>query len=141
MNRNRELKDRWASHGLHCDTYGPGDGKSRYRFFLRPTDYFARKGLFTAVGRAAAETFAEGFIQGLAAREGQSATPINVEVTISGAVVQHVNVPEGVEVIVRDYDVHDIALGFDIRTDEHGDRYEHMRFGQEADGSEGGTEP
>jgi hypothetical protein len=53
-----------------------------------------------------------------------------VEITISGGVVQYVEFPHGVRVIVRDYDVegNDEAEEFDIRRDESGDAYQHMEF-------------
>jgi hypothetical protein len=44
-----------------------------------------------------------------------------VTVTVEGGVVQHVAVPLGVRVVVRDYDVD--AEDLDLSTDGNGDRY------------------
>ena len=43
-----------------------------------------------------------------------------VRVTVSGGVIQHVEVPEGVTVIVRDYDV-DGVEPYLLQHDENGD--------------------
>lgn len=45
-----------------------------------------------------------------------------VRVTVEGGVVQHVEVPEGVQVIVQDYDV-DRTEADQLTQDEHGDAY------------------
>ena len=45
-----------------------------------------------------------------------------VRVTVEGGVVQHVEVPEGVHVIVRDYDV-DGTEEDQLEQDENGDHF------------------
>ena len=45
-----------------------------------------------------------------------------VRVTVEGGVVQHVEVPEGVQVIVRDYDV-DGTEEDQLEHDENGDHF------------------
>lgn len=45
-----------------------------------------------------------------------------VRVTVEGGVVQHVEVPSGVTVVVRDYDV-DSCDEIDLERDANGDRY------------------
>jgi hypothetical protein len=59
-----ELRYNASRVGLFIDSYSPGDGVTRYRFFLQPTDYFAGDGIYTALGKKEAETFVNGFIQG-----------------------------------------------------------------------------
>lgn len=49
---------------LFVDTYAPGDGVMRYRFFTTPTDYFAGNGIYTALGRSEAVLFVTGFCMG-----------------------------------------------------------------------------
>ena len=44
-----------------------------------------------------------------------------VHITVEGGVVQHVEVPKGVQVIVRDYDVDGAEEG--LEEDENGDNY------------------
>jgi hypothetical protein len=44
-----------------------------------------------------------------------------VHITVEGGVVQHVAVPLGVQVVVRDYDVD--SDDSDLSTDDNGDRY------------------
>jgi hypothetical protein len=46
---------------------------------------------------------------------------LTVNITIEGGVIQHVNCPPGVSVIVRDYDVDD--QDGDVFEDEIGDKY------------------
>ena len=60
----QELREHAKRVGLYIDTYSPGDGVTRYRFFLEPTDYFAGNGIYTALGRKEANTFVRGFVQG-----------------------------------------------------------------------------
>jgi hypothetical protein len=62
--RLEALKADAAIHGLYLDTYGPGDGVIRYRFFTEPADYFAGDGVYTALGYAEALTFVRGFAAG-----------------------------------------------------------------------------
>ena len=45
-----------------------------------------------------------------------------VRVTVEGGVVQHVEVPEGVQVVVRDYDVEGTD-GDEREQDENGDHF------------------
>jgi len=62
-----EMQERALNVGLFIDTWSPGDGATRYRFFTEPVDYFAGQvghpyGLFTALGLKEAVTFAKGWI-------------------------------------------------------------------------------
>lgn len=52
--------------GLYCTTYSPGDGYTRYRFSREDGDYFAVRGIYTALGRKDALTWLEGYRQGRA---------------------------------------------------------------------------
>ncbi len=45
-----------------------------------------------------------------------------IRVTVEGGVVQHVEVPEGVQVIVRDYDVEGTDAD-ELEQDENGDQF------------------
>lgn len=45
-----------------------------------------------------------------------------VRITVEGGVVQHVEFPPGVTVVVRDYDVDSCDMD-DLERDENGDRY------------------
>ncbi len=45
-----------------------------------------------------------------------------VRVTVEGGVVQHVDVPQGVQVVVRDYDV-DGCEADQLEQDENGDQF------------------
>lgn len=45
-----------------------------------------------------------------------------VRVTIEGGVVQHVDVPEGVQVVVRDYDVDGTDVS-ELEQDENSDHF------------------
>ena len=64
----------------------------------------------------------------------------HVIIVVSGGAVQGVSAPPGVRVIIRDYDVEtEHAEGFDIRTDENGEAYQHMEFVQDGPGE--GAEP
>ena len=65
-----------------------------------------------------------------------------VRITVSGGVVQHVEAPPGIHVVVRDYDVDERDCeGIDIRRDENNDPYQRMHFGTGCDGqtSDAGT--
>ncbi len=58
-----------------------------------------------------------------------------VQITVSGGVVQHVEAPPGIMVVVRDYDVDERDCeGIDIRRDENNDLYQRMQFGAICDG-------
>ncbi len=73
--------------GYSIETYSPGDGVTRYRFFKDASphqDYFGPdNGVYTALGYAQAETFAEGLLheaprqtrEAFRAREDRSARP------------------------------------------------------------------
>ena len=45
-----------------------------------------------------------------------------VRVTVEGGVVQHVEVPEGMQVVVRDYDVDGTDVS-ELEQDENGDHF------------------
>lgn len=51
--------------GLHVETWSPGDGVTRYRFFSEPADYFGGSDnikLYTALGIKEASTWLLGYI-------------------------------------------------------------------------------
>lgn len=50
---------RWC--GVNVETYSPGDGVTRYRFFIEPTDYFAGSGMGTVLGLKDAVTWLRGY--------------------------------------------------------------------------------
>lgn len=56
-----ELRDLATQAGLFIDSYSPGDGITRYRFFIRESDYFAGDGIFTALGLKEAMIFIRGY--------------------------------------------------------------------------------
>lgn len=56
-----ELRKAAVKVGLHVETYSPGDGVKRYRFFDKPTDYDAGRGFFTAYGKGEAVAFLLGW--------------------------------------------------------------------------------
>ena len=65
----REIRKTATELGLYCDTYAPGDGVRRYRFFDKPSDYFGPwNGIYTAMGSAEASTFLTGYAQGRASK-------------------------------------------------------------------------
>ena len=45
-----------------------------------------------------------------------------INITVEGGVIQHVECPEGVQVVVRDYDT-DGVPNDQLRQDDNGDRY------------------
>jgi len=47
---------------------------------------------------------------------------LTIRVTVEGGVVQHIDVPEGIQVIVADYDV-DGSDSDDLKTDDNGDQF------------------
>ena len=57
-----KLERKAREAGLYVDSYSPGDGVTRYRFFGKPMDYFAGRGLFTALGKKEAETWLDGYV-------------------------------------------------------------------------------
>ena len=61
MNTRREMLRRAELLGLYVDSYSPGDGVTRYRFFTEETDYFAGDGVGTALGVKDAMTFLDGY--------------------------------------------------------------------------------
>jgi len=65
-----------------------------------------------------------------------------VEIIISGGAVQDVVCPQGVQVIIRDYDVegvHESNTSWDIRRDGEGYLYQRMEFRHPKD--EAGSKP
>lgn len=86
MTRLDDLRASVEPLGFTVDTYSPGDGVTRYRFFrLEPTaplgtfklpehdgrhNYFGANGIFTALGFGEASTFARGLAHGATRHEG-----------------------------------------------------------------------
>lgn len=64
----KEIEEKARVAGLYVDSYSPGDRVTRYRFFLKPMDFFAGDGIYTALGAKEAKTFIAGFAQGRFAR-------------------------------------------------------------------------
>jgi len=69
----KEIQKAAKNVGLHCGTWSPGDGTTRYRFFAGPTakenSYFGPgHGIYTALGAKEASTFIAGFALGLGYR-------------------------------------------------------------------------
>lgn len=62
--RLQELQDYCKRFKLYVARYSPGDGITRYRFFLYNTDYFSGHGKYTALGLKEAWTYARGFADG-----------------------------------------------------------------------------
>jgi hypothetical protein len=64
MTRLAHLEDSCERAGLKVDTWSPGDGVTRYRFFLandsQGSDYFGGRGIFTALGLKEAFAFVNG---------------------------------------------------------------------------------
>jgi hypothetical protein len=61
----QELRDVARRGGFDFDTYSPGDGVTRYRFFPDPGhDYFSGDGDYTALGYAEAMAYARGRLTG-----------------------------------------------------------------------------
>ena len=62
--RREHLEDSCERAGLKVDTWSPGDGMTRYRFFLagdlQGYDYFGGRGIFTALGIKEAFAFVNG---------------------------------------------------------------------------------
>ena len=51
--------------GMSVDRYNPGGVTTRYKFFTElGRDYFSGGGIFTAMGKGDADTFAAGLVQG-----------------------------------------------------------------------------
>ncbi len=69
-----DVRDYADDVGLLCKTYNPGDGQTRYRFFVRADcppgqSYFGpRDGLFTTLGPARAMIFLAGYAKGKSAK-------------------------------------------------------------------------
>lgn len=63
MSPSQILKHLLQHSGLQLDTRSIGDGFTRYRFFRsdEEADYFRSEGIFTAIGRAEAITFLQGY--------------------------------------------------------------------------------
>ena len=68
MEKYNRFQDLLKRSKLFCDTYSPGDGITRYRFFSTSRDYFrdyfSADGLYTALGRKEAITFLDGVVTG-----------------------------------------------------------------------------
>ena len=70
----KEIEETCQRIGLHVDTWSPGDGVTRYRFWNRgvmdtPAEelcYFSCNGIYTALGLAEACTFVAGYQHGRA---------------------------------------------------------------------------
>jgi hypothetical protein len=62
----KQLEDYCESNEIFMDTYSPGDGVTRYRFFNRAgNDYFGpANGCFTALGIKEATAYAVGRAHG-----------------------------------------------------------------------------
>lgn len=76
MDERRTRKDierRAAGLDLVVRTWAPGDGRTRYRFFVKRThgnpDYFEGSGVATALGVKDADTWLDGYMVGY--REGR----------------------------------------------------------------------
>ncbi len=61
-----EFIEEARENGIFVDTYSPGDGITRYRFFKNPgNDYFGPdNGIYTALGRNEAVIFLTGWAMG-----------------------------------------------------------------------------
>jgi hypothetical protein len=46
----RDILRSWERAGIYVATWSPGDGTTRYKFFLEPLDYFEGDGLAVVVG-------------------------------------------------------------------------------------------
>ena len=71
MTKRQELEETCREAGITFDTYSPGDGVTRYKFFREPgSGYFGpHDGFHTSLGLSEALTFAEGYLLGRAARD------------------------------------------------------------------------
>lgn len=66
MTRLDQFKKDCELAGFYVNTYSPGDGVTRYRFFSKPSDYFGpESGDYTALGFKEADTYAIGRIHGV----------------------------------------------------------------------------
>ena len=62
MKSRQNLETRARQVGVNVDTYSPGDGVTRYRFFINgEKDYFEAGGVYTALGFKEAETWLAGY--------------------------------------------------------------------------------
>ncbi len=69
MGRKEVLRSECEAHGFTVDWYSPGDGVTRYRFFVAEdtrNDYFSAHGDFTALGWKEALAYATGRTHGYA---------------------------------------------------------------------------
>lgn len=64
VTRSAHLEVLLAHVGLYVATWAPGDGVTRYRFFVTPSDYNSSDGLYTALGHKEAITFVQGVAVG-----------------------------------------------------------------------------
>lgn len=63
MSRRTDLTKHAAAVGLYVADYNPGGTKIRYKFDRKEDNYFAMRGIYTAIGIAEAETFLAGYAQ------------------------------------------------------------------------------
>lgn len=68
MSTKSEVLEFAKESGLHVDTWSPGDGATRYRFFLVESDYFAGSAVGWALGAKSALLFVQGYRAGISAR-------------------------------------------------------------------------
>lgn len=65
LSRMEGLQREAKRAGLYVAAWSPGDGVTRYRFIKsragKPVSYFARDGIYTALGIAEAKTFLAGY--------------------------------------------------------------------------------
>ena len=57
--------------------------------------------------------------------------PPQLEVLISRGAIYPISLPEGMDMIVRDYDIQDDGEDFDIRKDEVGNSYQHIELSED----------
>ena len=67
MSRIKQLMKNANRVGLTFDSYNPGAVKTRYRFFngVETHSYFGGNGIVTLYGLASAETWLQGYAQGI----------------------------------------------------------------------------
>jgi hypothetical protein len=74
VSERSNMSEHAAMSGLTCETWAPGDGVKRYRFFrgapAGQTYHGPDDGLYTALGRKDALTWLRGYDAGRAARGG-----------------------------------------------------------------------
>lgn len=66
MKTQNDIRKTAARLGLYVETWSPGDGKTRYRFFHeQPSSYFGPSSCFTCLGEREADMFLTGYAHGL----------------------------------------------------------------------------